>query len=390
MPGKLRLSDKNGKSIIWSASGGRIALGSDRLGFVILRLRKQSPSLVFGELNKKIGQLNAELRSRAELARSAAHLAAVVKSSADAIITKDLDGRVTSWNSAAERMFGYASHEVIGQPISKLLPPDRVEEEASLIENARFGQQIQSVDTARIRKDGTAIDVSVTISPIFDSSGEIVGVSSIAHDITQRKQSEEHTRLLMREVNHRSKNLLAVVQSIARQTAGDTGPEEFTRSFLDRLQALSACQDLLIESDWKAVNIHDLVVSQMSHLTDKILQRVFVEGDRFKLNASAAQGIGMAVHELATNALKYGALSNATGKVHIICTRVKCGKTNDIKIVWKEQGGPPVKQPAKTGFGRTVIERMVTMAVNGLVDLDYNIDGFKWQLVAPADGTVVE
>src|SRR5262249_37311624 len=179
-------------------------------------------------------------------------LASIVEFSDDAIIGKNLDGIITSWNRGAERLYGYSAEEVIGKSVAVLIPSECQDEEYAIIARVRRGDRVEHYETVRQHKEGRLIDVSMTVSPMRDAEGKIIGCSKTARDITERKRSEaereereERERLLMREVNHRAKNMLSLVQVIARQTVARE-PKEFIERFIERIQALSANQDLLI------------------------------------------------------------------------------------------------------------------------------------------------
>ena len=205
----------------------------------------------------------------------------------------------------------------------------------------------------------------------------------IAQDMTERKAREEQVHLLMREVNHRAKNMLSLVQAIARQTAARE-PENFIGCFTERIQALAANQDLLIRNEWQGVDVEDLVRAQLAHFADLIGSRIAVHGPKVRLNASAAQAIGLAMHELATNAGKYGGLSVDSGHVDV-------GWQADSDIFamsWTETNGPPVSQPRRCGFGSTVIESMAKRTVGGEVELDYAPSGLTWCLTCPTANAV--
>jgi PAS domain S-box-containing protein len=202
---------------------------------------------------------------------------------------------------------------------------------------------------------------------------------TVAQDVTARKAHEEQVQLLMREVNHRAKNMLSLVQAIARQTAARQ-PEDFIDRFTDRIQALAANQDLLVRNDWRGVDVGDLVRAQLAHFADLVGVRIEVAGPQLRLNAAAAQAIGLALHELATNAGKYGALSASAGRVD-----VGWRLDGDVfAISWRERGGPPVSPPQRRGFGSTVIASMVKLSVGGDVELDYGGTGLTWRLTCPA------
>jgi PAS domain S-box-containing protein len=203
-------------------------------------------------------------------------------------------------------------------------------------------------------------------------------------DFTRRKQQEEHTEFLMKEVNHRAKNLLAVVQAVAQQTAKKSDPRNFAEHFGRRLSGLAASHDLLVQSEWRGVDLRELICSQLSHFADSIGSRIRLDGPRIDLSASAAQAIGMAIHELATNAGKHGALSDVNGVVDVKWQLDDYGKTSTFVIQWSESGGPPCVSPKHRGFGHTVIVGMVEHALEAKVSLSYPATGLKWLIEAPA------
>jgi len=306
-------------------------------------------------------------------------LASIVEYSGDAIASTNLDGITISWNTSAERIFGYGSEEVIGTPITILVPPERQHEKDFILERIRRGDRTEQFETICRRRDGHLVDVSITISPMRDVDGKVVGASRIARDITERKEREERERLLIGEINHRAKNLLSVVDAIARQTA-TRDPEHFVDCFSERIQALSANQDLLIKNAWHGVEIEDLVRAQLALFADLIGSRIAVCGPELRLNAAAAQAIGLALHELSTNAGKYGALSTDTGRVDI-----SWNAANDtFTMAWIEREGPAVSAPQRRGFGTTVMEVMTERSVGGAVDLDYDPSGLVWRLTCRA------
>jgi PAS domain S-box-containing protein len=444
----------------------------------------------------------ADYLKRKEIEAQQALLSAIVDSASDAIIAKTLDGIVTSWNAAAERLFGYSADEMIGQSIRRLIPADRQHEEDTILKRLSAGERIEHYDTVRVAKDGRTIEVSLTISPVRDAAGLIIGASKIARDITDRKRADnllrrqadlidnsneaifvrkvsggitywsrgaealygytqedaigrvshdllctqgsvplaeleaqittagswrgelkhttrngrtvtvdsrhirviydgeayaleinrditeakarqERIQLLVQEVNHRSKNMLSLVQSIARQTSGP-GHEDFITRFSQRLQALAANQDLLVQNEWRGVGIYDLARAQLAPFADLIGQRIFLEGPALSFTPAAAQGVGMALHELATNAGKYGALASSGGRVDVtwICDGER------FSISWTEWNGPPVTPPKRHGFGSTVITSLAEMCVEGTVDLQYRHTGVAWRLSCNADKAI--
>jgi len=518
------------RAVRWSAIlGAMISLSSLLLAAQVARsvagpiniLRSNAEALVNGlpmqyrpdtpeirELWESLSQA-VDDRSHAdlELKRVSARMTAIVNSSYDAIVTKTLDGTITGWNESAERMFGYSEKEIVGQSIRRLIPSDRQQEEDDIIGRLQRGEMIQSFETVRLTRDGHSIDVSVTISPLHDGRGKLVGASKAARDISERKQrerrlreseerlsqiintvnafvglldasgkiievnaraleaagaaredvvgrlmadapwwsyspeankrmsaivarclagetvrcdlqysaqgemrwvdfqaapifaadgsvtavvpsgvditdrkrSEEQVRLLMLEVNHRAKNMLGVVLAIARQTTS-TSPRDFLDKLTQRIQSLSVNLDLLVKNEWQGVDLEPLVHAQLAYFSDSIGTRIAIEGPELRLSREAAQGIGMALHELATNAIKHGALSNEHGRITIAWT---CD--DDVfSIFWQEHGGPAVEPPTRRGFGNTVLTTLAEAAVSGHVSVDYNPDGLRWELTCSA------
>src|SRR5260370_2820188 len=198
-------------------------------------------------------------------------------------------------------------------------------------------------------------------------------------DITERKEREEKEHLLMREINHRAKNMLSVVDAIAHQTA-TRNPEDFVERFSERIQALSANQDLLVRNEWNGVEIADLVRAQLAHFADLIGSRIAMHGPKLRLSPASAQAIGLALHELATNAGKYGSLSTDAGRVDV--SWASDGET--LTMSWTEREGPLVSAPTRRGFGTIVMETMAERSVDGKVDLDYAPSGLTWRLTCPA------
>ena len=437
---------------------------------------------------------------------SAAHsswLGAIIQSSSDAIISKSLEGIIASWNPAAEKLFGYRPEEIIGRSIRTLIPADRQQEEDEILTAIKNGKTVRNRETIRLHKDGTKLRIVVTVSPIHDDKGAIVGASKIVRDITtlyenekqlqdslarfealadnisqlawmadktgsifwynkrwyeytgttldevkgwgwqkihhpdhvdrvterlqhswdtgepwedtfplrgedgrfrwflsrampvydedggislwfgtntditEQKQHEEQIEFLLGEVNHRAKNMITLVQAIARQTAASG--DEFMPRFTERMQSLAASQDLLVSSGWRGARTDEVVNSQLGHFKDLIGTRIHLEGPEVRLKSAAAQSLGMALHELATNAGKYGALSNDTGTVHIAWKAVNNGSSR-FEITWTETGGPPVEAPERRGFGSTVIEKMARIAFGQPVKLEFRPEGVFWHL----------
>lgn len=310
--------------------------------------------------------------------RGAAMLAAIIASSSDGVVSKTLHGIVTSWNKSAERIFGYSEAEMLNQSIRRIIPAERQDEEDRILAAVVAGEMIDNFETVRVRKDGARLDVSVTVSPVRDSAGRVVGASKIVRDITDKRQTREQLRVLLAEVNHRSKNLLSLVQAIARQMTRQ-GREFDLGRFLERLQALASNQDLLIQNDWRFIPLEDLVLSQLRSFGDAVGSRITLSGPAIELTPEAAQTLGITMHELTTNAAKYGALAGDHGHIDIAWS--SAGGT--FKMRWTERGGPPLLPPTRTGFGSRVVSDMVRLSLDADVEMSFDPTGLRWQLSCP-------
>ena len=238
--------------------------------------------------------------------------------------------------------------------------------------------EVRSAELMIRTKDGRERLWSFVSSPLATQFYGRRLFACIAQDVTDQKAHEEQVHLLMTEINHRAKNMLSLVQAIARQTAARE-PEDFVERFTDRIQALAANQDLLIRNEWQGVDVEDLARAQLALFADLVGSRITVHGSPIRLNAAAAQAIGLALHEPTTNASKYGALSVAAG-----CIDVGWRLDGDIfAMSWTESKGSPVSEPKWRGFS-TVVDSMVKQTVNGVVQLDYLPSGVVWNLTCPA------
>jgi PAS domain S-box-containing protein len=283
-----------------------------------------------------------------------------------------------------KEIFDLAGHETPADELTSRVHPDDLEKAmASLKASLDPADPKPAVIEYRIRRrDGEVRWVEIHSLTYFEGVGSerrAVCLIGTAQDITERKLHEEQTQLLMREVNHRAKNMLSVVDAIAHQTAARS-PDDFIARFSERIQALSANQELLVRGEWKGVDTEDLVRAQLAPFADLIDSRIGVQGPRLRLKAAGAQAIGLALHELATNAGKYGALSTGTGRVDI------CWATDGeaFTMSWVERDGPPVSAPKRHGFGTIVMEAMAERSLEGKVNLDYAASGVTWRLTCPA------
>jgi PAS domain S-box-containing protein len=263
------------------------------------------------------------------------------------------------------RAFGLHSHEVL-EGLRQIIVTSTEPE-------------VRSAELMIRTKDGRERLWSFVFSPLAAQPGGQRLLVCVAQDVTHQKAHEEQVRLLIREISHRAKNMLTLVQAIARQTAARE-TEDFIERFTERIQALAANQDLLVRNEWQGVAVEDLVRAQLADFGDLLGSRIVVHGTPICLNAAAAQAIGLAIHELATNAGKYGALSVDVGRVEV-CWHAD---GDAFAMTWSECNGPPVSPPERRGFGSTVIDTMVKQTLNGEVRLDYAPSGVVWNVTCPA------
>jgi PAS domain S-box-containing protein len=282
-------------------------------------------------------------------------LASIVEFSDDAIISKNLDGVITSWNKGAERVFGYTAEEAIGQPITIAIPRDRRDEECDILARISRGEHIEHFETIRQRKDGSFIPVSLTISPLKNAEGKIVGASKIARDITEQKRNQERIATLAWEAEHRSKNLLANVLATVTLSQADT-PEGLKQAIEGRIRALANVHSLFAGTRWIGAELSTIATQELAPYSEKTEARVQIDGPQLVLEPNAAQAIAVILHELATNAAKYGALSVADGRVDLKWWHEPNGELN---LHWTETGGPAVRKPTRRGLGRRIVERLV-------------------------------
>ena len=327
----------------------------------------------------------ADLIERTEAGQVAQRLSAIVDSSYDAIVSKDLNGIITSWNNGAERLFGYRAEEAIGKPILILIPADHPNEEPNILDRIRRGERVEPYETVRRRKDGSLAEILLTVSPVKDAYGRVVGASKIAHNISERKRGEELLRTVMHELSHRSKNLLSVIQAMAQQTARlSPSVDAFLDRFIGRVQGLAASQDLLVNQNWTGVSLDELVRQQLQAFGGRDAGRIEADGPPLYVAPDAAQTLGLALHELATNASKYGALSVPGGSVAVQWKIEPGSGVPRFRLSWRERGGPSVATPERSGFGRMLIERLTADKLDATVLLTFDREGVVWTLDAAA------
>lgn len=336
----------------------------------------------------RLQRLQADVWAAKPGHEAATFLAAIVESSDDAIISKSLQGIITTWNLRAERLFGYTAAEAVGRPITILIPEDRLDEEPAILARIHAGERVDHFETVRRRKDGTFIDISLTISPIRSSDGTIIGASKIARDISERKRAAERQDMLLREMHHRVKNLLAITGSIislAARTAKT--PLELADSMKNRLIALSRVHQLTLPSfsgeeasTKNPTTFHTLLENLLSPFEEKGARRWQFHGDNPHISADRATSLALLFHEYATNAVKYGAPSMADCRLDVTVT----SEPGHLEIVWQESRASATipGPPEKTGFG-TTLEKMMVQSLHADVSREWRSQALLIKLTLP-------
>ena len=330
------------------------------------------------ELKDSRQQLEERVAERTkELAEAKQRFEIALRGSPIMVFTQDRDMRFTWVHNPPS---GINPAFLIGKTDSEILPPEAAEPFMAAKQRAMESGESQTIET-NFDLFGRRRSYYLLTEALHDSDGDVVGTTSVAVEITERKEAENQLRLLLRELTHRSKNLLAVIQAIARQTASRTKTiDDFLDRFGARLVAIGCSQDLLVADNWHGASLRTLVEQQLNMHADRAGGQIDIDGEDVMLKPEAVQNLGLALHELATNAQKYGALSSDRGRVHIhwqFCDAAK------LKLTWEEQGGPPVITPERSGFGRAMIESVVGKALEGDVKLSFPPKGVRCVIVIP-------
>ncbi len=275
-------------------------------------------------------------------------------------------------------MFGYSANEAIGRPITLVIPGDRQSEEREILTRIRRGERIDHFETVRQHKHGGLIVVSLTVSPVKDANGKIVGASKIARDITEQKRNQELIVTLAREAEHRSKNLLANTLATVNLSQSSS-PEGLKQTIAGRIQALANVCSLFVATRWVGAELSSIAIQELAPYSEMHGKRVFIEGSQILLETDAAQAIAVTLHELATNAAKYGALSTSDGQVHVGWSHAVDGQ---LLLRWLETGGPPVREPTRRGVGGRIIEQMIIQQ-KGSVRFDWRKEGLVCEITLP-------
>lgn len=326
----------------------------------------------------QVAVISVDITERKQAQEVERRLASIIESSNDAILAIDLDMTITAWNGGAERLYGYTAEEIVGQSVLMLVPKDRIDEEPALLEQIKAGSMIEAYETKRRSKDGHLVDVLLSVSPIHDTAGKIVGASKIAHDISAKMEADRLQAVLIGELHHRVKNVFATVIAIARQTFGKvTDTIDAVAAFEARLSAMAHAHDLLAEGDWQSADLAAVVEQAAAPYPP---ERFTISGPSVLLSQKAVATLSLALHELGTNAVKYGALSVPTGQVLIIWAYNS--ETSVLNLRWQESDGPTVNVPTKKGFGSRLVERLLAAELNGASTIIYDSAGVICEIEA--------
>jgi PAS domain S-box-containing protein len=299
-------------------------------------------------------------------------------------VTVYTQDRSLRYTSISNPMLGRKIDEILGRTDTELFPEDSRAAIVDLKNEVLASGQAKTAEIAI--NDGPGMRWhDLHVEPLRNEAGNIAGLTCASVDVTERKEGEAHLRLLLRELTHRSKNLLAVIQAMARQTARHAGSiDGFLRQFGARLQALAASHDLLVRESWHGASLRELIHSQMSTYFGATGERVKIDGPDVALKPEAAQNLGLALHELAVNAQRFGALSVPEGRISIVWSYDGKASAGALELNWHEQSGPKVKIRRKRGFGSLVIERNLTRALDAQVDLNFDPEGLRCHIIIPA------
>lgn len=303
------------------------------------------------------------------------------------VYTQDRDLHYTSLSNP---ILGRPIEDILGRTDEELFPPTSAETIVALKREAlNTGRSTRAEICIEEGDGGRWHDLHV--EPLRNDAGDIIGLTCASIDVTERKEGEAHLRLLLRELSHRSKNLLAVIQAMARQTARHAGSTDaFLTQFGARLQALAASHDLLVRESWYGASINELVRSQLARYLERNHAQLAIAGPDAALKPEAAQNLGLALHELAINAEKFGALSVPEGHVSITWEQRDTPKGRVIAFDWREQTGPKVKARRKKGFGSMVIEHNLARALDATVELTFEPEGLRCSVVIPSSQIVAD
>ncbi len=336
--------------------------------------------------------MREQMRREQALRDGEARLKAILDSAVDGIVTINERGIMEAVNPAARMIFGYEPGEMLGQNVAMLMPDPHRQKHDQYMRTYRHTGQGKIIGTGREtvgrRKDGSVFPIDLSVSEVPLSDRRLF--TGIIRDITERKQIEHHRALLIAELSHRVKNTLATVISIARQTFPREEPfASAVEAFDGRIRALAHTHSHLAEHSWAEVSLAEVIGAEVLPYRNEAGSNIRAAGPDVMLKPRTAISLGMAFHELTTNAAKHGALSKDGGSVELAWDWVRAAD-NQLRIRWTERDGPEVAPPARSGFGRLLLERGLAHELRGKVQLDFAREGLKCTIVFPLDGNLAE
>jgi PAS domain S-box-containing protein len=342
------------------------------------------------ELERRVAEQTADLEASHDARRrDEEHLQLIFESATEyAIFTLDLEGRVTSWNPGAQRILGFEASEILGRPEHVIFTPEDRAARQPEIEMCRAAEEGQAENSRwQLRADGSRFWAVGMLMPLRSREGELQGFLNILRDHTERRREDERRSLLIEELTHRVKNTLAAVQSIAAQTLRATNVSPvFEASLVARLRALGRAHDMLVRGGWEGALLSEVVEGILEPYAAEDGALPFsVEGLPVRIQSHMTVSLNLALHELATNAAKYGALSVPGGHVEVswkLEQRAR-GEAPTAVIFWRERGGPPVRPPEQRGFGSRLLERALPYQSGGEVTLDFAREGVECRIWLP-------
>jgi PAS domain S-box-containing protein len=361
-------------SFVWISNSVSIARDSESKPQYVLAITQEVTARK--EAERKLNQAQTDLRM-------------VLDSAADGLYCIDRDGIVTLCNTAFLRMLGFSREEdALARDVHEIIRYSRPDgtryarEETPIFKAARHGVHAHVVDELFFRADGTSFPVEYWVRPIV-RDGEVQGAVCTFVNATERKQAEARDEMINHELAHRVKNTLAIVQAIVTQTLRKAAnSQDALRTIGDRLSALGRAHTVLTRSRTGNAAIMDVIEDAIA-MHRESEQRISVNGPRIDLGTKASLALSLALHELCTNAQKYGALSNESGIVSIEWTVTGGARDARFRLTWRESGGPPVSEPPSKGFGSRLIGQMIGADFGGRAELRFEPSGVIWSLDAP-------
>ena len=345
----------------------------------------------FQDITERTRVVHALDRSQLDLREQRERWNATYEHAAIGIVEVDAEGRFLRINEAICSITGLTREDLLGSRLyARTHPGDRDVDEDLYRRQVAGDIGFYSLEKRFVRRDGRVIWIAVRSSTVRDADGSFLYGVRVVQDITDRKEAEERQKLLIDELNHRVKNTLATVQSLATQTArGTDSPDAFRQAFEGRLIALSQAHDQLTRRHWKSADLRDIVTGATAAYLVRSRDQIVFEGEPLTVTPRVALTLALALHELSTNAAKYGALSVPAGRIEIRW-HVQRSAPAILRIEWRERGGPPVKVPSRRGFGSRFIEGSVAAELQGTAKLDFDAAGLRCTMDIPIEAALLD